>query len=83
MSNTYDCIVIGAGFAGLQAADLLRKAGRKVLVLEARVRLGGRCQTGQYGGESFDFGGHWIGAHQPRVRRMITGQVSCSSPNGC
>jgi monoamine oxidase len=74
MSSTYDCIVIGAGFAGLQAAHLLRKAGRKVLVLEARVRLGGRCQTGEYAGESFDFGGHWIGAHQPRVRRLISGQ---------
>ena len=43
-------------------------------MLEARVRLGGRCQTGVFKGESFDVGGHWIGAHQPRVRKMIESQ---------
>src|SRR5437763_14883414 len=35
-------IVIGAGAAGLRAAVALRKAGRQVLVLEARERIGGR-----------------------------------------
>ena len=36
-------VVIGAGFAGLSAAALLADAGRKVLVLDARPRLGGRA----------------------------------------
>lgn len=35
-------IVIGAGLAGLAAADELRRAGVEVLVLEARDRVGGR-----------------------------------------
>ncbi len=35
-------IVVGAGFAGLAAADRLAAAGRDVLVLEARDRVGGR-----------------------------------------
>src|SRR5207237_982565 len=38
-------IVIGAGAAGLRAAVALRKAGRQVLVLEARDRIGGRIHT--------------------------------------
>ena len=38
-----DVIVIGAGFAGLSAAARLAAAGRRVLVLEARGRLGGRA----------------------------------------
>jgi monoamine oxidase len=42
-----------------------------VAVVEARIRLGGRCQTGEYSGEFFDLGGHWIGGHQPRIRQLI------------
>ena len=37
--------MLGAGAAGLAAADALVRAGRSVLVLEARNRIGGRCWT--------------------------------------
>ena len=40
-----DVIVIGAGAAGLAAAATLARAGRSVLVLDARSRIGGRCLT--------------------------------------
>lgn len=40
-----DAVVIGAGVSGLAAACALAKAGRKVLVLEARDRIGGRVHT--------------------------------------
>ena len=38
----YDVLVIGAGAAGLNAARLLAQAGRRVAVVEARDRVGGR-----------------------------------------
>jgi monoamine oxidase len=37
-----DVCVIGAGFAGLAAAHAVRAAGKTVIVLEARDRVGGR-----------------------------------------
>src|SRR3954462_13107557 len=41
--RSFDVAVLGAGFAGLSAAARLTKRGAKVLVLEARSRLGGRA----------------------------------------
>lgn len=44
MANAdFDVLVIGAGAAGLAAAAELERAGKSVLVLEARDRIGGRC----------------------------------------
>ena len=45
-----EVVVIGAGAAGLAAADELARAGRSVLVLEARERVGGRCYTRRMAG---------------------------------
>ena len=57
-----DVIVIGGGLAGLTAARDVRDAGRKVIVLEARDRLGGRVWTGTLPGtsETVEWGGAWI-----------------------
>ena len=41
--------VIGAGFAGLAAADALRAGGAEVVVLEARDRVGGRVWSVPFG----------------------------------
>jgi squalene-associated FAD-dependent desaturase len=59
MSN-YDVIVIGAGFAGLSAAARLARQGARVLVLEARARLGGRATAfpDRETGELVDNGQH-------------------------
>jgi monoamine oxidase len=45
MAHDADVIVIGAGLAGLEAARRLAAAGRRVVVLEARDRIGGRVHT--------------------------------------
>jgi monoamine oxidase len=56
----FDTIVIGAGVAGLTAARLLAKAGRDVVVLEARDRVGGRVWTDRSDGFVTDLGASWI-----------------------
>jgi len=57
-----DCLVIGAGMAGLAAARRLTEAGRTVQVLEARERIGGRAWTVEAGDLRLDLGCHWFHA---------------------
>lgn len=45
MHNPIDVLVVGAGAAGLAAAGALRACGRKVLLVEAADRIGGRAFT--------------------------------------
>ncbi len=44
-ADAYDCIVLGAGIAGVTAARELHEAGFRVLVLEGSARVGGRMLT--------------------------------------
>lgn len=52
--------VIGAGMAGLTAAQALARAGREVVVIEARDRIGGRLWTEDALGVPLDLGASWI-----------------------
>ena len=56
----FDVVVIGAGVAGLSAAVRLTRRGRRVCVLEARARLGGRATAfpDRETGELVDNGQH-------------------------
>ena len=53
IKNEYDIIVIGSGLAGLTAANILGRNGKKVLLLEAHNKLGGFA-TWFYRGENKD-----------------------------
>ena len=56
-----DVVVVGAGYAGLAAATRLRERGLRVLVLEARDRVGGRARSERLAnGEIAELGGEWI-----------------------
>src|SRR5688572_18569820 len=67
-----DVIVVGAGLAGLTAARELGNAGRRVLVLEARDRLGGRAFTSQFAGTEVELGGGFVHWFQPHVFAELT-----------
>jgi monoamine oxidase len=60
--------VVGAGYAGLTAALRLREMGRRVVVVEARDRVGGRtCSEAAPDGTIIDHGGQWVGPSQERL----------------
>ncbi|WP_449278330.1 flavin monoamine oxidase family protein [Leucobacter sp. GX24907] len=68
----HDVIVIGAGLAGVTAARELGREGYRVLVLEARGRLGGRVYTAPGLGQQLELGGNWVHWMQPHVWAEIT-----------
>ncbi len=43
-SQRWDAVIVGAGHNGLTCAAYLARAGKRVLVLEARERIGGACK---------------------------------------
>ena len=64
----YDVAVVGAGLAGLNAATAIRAAGRSVIVLEARHRVGGRNFDHPIApGKVAELGGEWTGPGQDQV----------------
>ena len=68
-----DTIIIGAGAAGLITAYELTKAGQKVIVLEARDRIGGRCFT--FSGDDFtkpvELGAEFIHGELPLTLKLL------------
>lgn len=63
-------VVIGAGPAGLTAADALTREGQQVVVLEADTVVGGIARTVEYKGFRFDIGGHRFYSRVPLVRKL-------------
>jgi len=68
---TRDVIVVGAGAAGLTAANHLKKAGLSVAVLEARDRVGGRLWTDVVDGAMLEIGGQWVSPDQEALKQVI------------
>ena len=73
--DCWDAIVIGGGFAGLSAAVALAAGGARVVVLEARPRLGGRATswTDRVTREAVDNGQHVLfGCYRETFRFLRT-----------
>ncbi|MFB2555773.1 flavin monoamine oxidase family protein [Herbiconiux liangxiaofengii] len=66
-----DVVIVGAGATGLTAATELAKAGRSVVVLEARDRVGGRLHTDHIEGQMYEVGGQWVSPDQTALLETL------------
>lgn len=72
MSQRFDVVVVGAGFSGLAAADLLHRGGHSVVVLEAQDRVGGKVESMvDTLGDRFDSGGQYVADEMDAVIAMV------------
>lgn len=56
---SYDAVIIGAGIGGLVCANLLQRAGLRVLLIEQHYVVGGYCSTFRRKGYTFDAATHF------------------------
>ncbi len=72
MDRPSDVIVLGAGAAGLAAADRLTRVGLRVTVLEARERVGGRVHTlpDPFTGTPLELGAEFLHGKPPALWKL-------------
>jgi predicted NAD/FAD-dependent oxidoreductase len=71
MKRECDVVVVGAGMAGLTAANTLRDTGHSVFVLDKGRGVGGRMATRRIGNAVFDHGAQFISVRDTRFRAMM------------
>ncbi len=67
----YNAVVVGAGVAGLLAAQLLTQQGLSVKCFEARDRVGGRALTIDDAGLAIDLGATWFWHNEPLIASLL------------
>ena len=66
-----DILILGAGMAGLTAARTLAEAGRRVTLLEAANRVGGRIHTLREANEIIELGAEFVHGKPPELWSLI------------
>jgi predicted NAD/FAD-dependent oxidoreductase len=66
-----DALIVGAGMAGLSAAQKLRANGARAIVLEKEQKLGGRLATWQMGGGRADYGAQFFTTRTTDFRAAV------------
>jgi monoamine oxidase len=73
-------LIVGAGMAGLAAAQSLRQAGVEILVIEARERVGGRVWTSPaWPATPLDLGASWIHGSQGNPITALAHEIGARS----
>ncbi len=75
-----DVVVIGAGVAGLAAAQRLQQAGYSVVVLEARNRRGGRIWTVRTGGSIVEYGAEFMHGRNHALQKIVAAHKVATLP---
>lgn len=71
--RTFDVIIIGSGTGGMSAASFLAQAGKRVLLLEQHIVLGGFTHTFERAGYIWDIGLHYVG--QVHIKGSVLNKV--------
>ena len=70
-ADDFDVAVIGAGMAGMVAARALGERGVRVVVLEARERVGGRIFTRHEHGQDVELGAEFLHGRAPELFALV------------
>ena len=62
-----DVLIVGAGMAGLTAANELKNAGKDVMLIDKGRGVGGRCATRRIERATFDHGAQFMTAKSSRL----------------
>ncbi len=82
MTERYDAIVVGAGHNGLVCSALLAKAGKSVLILEAKDQVGGAAITRSFAdGYSVSACAHLLYQLQPKVVKELGLNIDYEAKN--
>lgn len=79
---SHDVAIVGGGVAGLAAAGVLARAGRSVVILEARTRLGGRIWTRREapGAWPIELGAGFVHGGSPRFLALLREAGATTAP---
>ncbi|MBL8789904.1 MAG: FAD-dependent oxidoreductase [Rhizobiales bacterium] len=73
-SRIHDVIIVGSGLAGAAAAYQLSRKPRRILLIEAQARIGGRAYARRFRhdgtAELLEYGGSWITPWHERIRSL-------------